>query len=117
MQESQILNWKLRAVGIMSILMGSVAFLATCLFGLFIWSVSDGLTLGFGSGTAPWYLITPITLLFAAPSIFAVVGGIYSLKRKKWGLVLAGTICNLLYFNILGIPALTLTILSKREFT
>ena len=116
MPDSQVLNWKLRAVGILSIVMGGVAFLAVALFGLVIWSVSDGLSLGFNGGTMPWYLIMVITLLFAAPSIVTITGGIYSLKGRKWGLVLAGTICNLLYFNILAIPALMLTILSKSEF-
>jgi len=116
MQEPRILNWKLRAAGILSIAMGSVAFVAVFLFGLFIWAVSDGLSVAFGGGNTPGYLIFLVTLLFALPSIVTIIGGILALKRKRWGLVLAGTICNLLYFNILGIPALILIINSKKDF-
>ena len=45
--------------------------------------------------------------MFGAPSIvlgiIAIVGGIYALRRKIWGLALAGSICALIGFVILGI--------------
>jgi hypothetical protein len=109
-------NWKARTVGILSIVMGSIAFTATCLFGLFIWSVSSGIATDSRGGDISWLVILTITMLLAVPSLVGIVGGIFSLKQKRWGWVLAGTICIVMYFNILGVPALTLTILSKNEF-
>jgi hypothetical protein len=107
---------RLRIVGILSIVMGGIAFIAMGLLGLFIWSVSSGIAAGYNSGDITWPVILVFSVLLALPSIVGIIGGIFSLKRTMWGWVLAGTICNILYFNILGIPALTLTILSKKEF-
>ena len=47
---------------------------------------------------------------------FALVGGIFSLQRKRWGLALAGAIVAILPFSLLGMTALVLIVLSKNEF-
>ncbi len=46
----------------------------------------------------------------------ALVGGIFSLQRKRWGLSLAGAIVAILPFSLLGMTALVLIVLSKNEF-
>jgi hypothetical protein len=46
----------------------------------------------------------------------ALVGGIFSLQRKRWGLTLAGAIVAILPFSLLGIVAVILVVLSKNEF-
>jgi hypothetical protein len=48
--------------------------------------------------------------------IVAIVGGIFALRRKIWGLALAGSICALIGPWILGIPAIIFVILGKGEF-
>jgi len=50
--------------------------------------------------------------------ILALVGGIYALRRKTWGLALAGSICATLslYTWFLGIIAIIFTARSKSEF-
>jgi hypothetical protein len=51
--------------------------------------------------------------------IVAIVGGIYALRRKIWGLALAGSICALFLFPplfILGILAIVFVALGKSEF-
>lgn len=48
--------------------------------------------------------------------IVAIVGGIYALRRQKWGLALAGSICALFPWWILGIPAIIFVVLGKDEF-
>jgi len=53
--------------------------------------------------------------LFVASGIIAVVGGVCALRRKKWGLALAGAICSLVAFPF-GIPAIILVALSRGEF-
>lgn len=48
--------------------------------------------------------------------IVAIVGSIYSLMRRHWGLALAGSICSLFCVWFLGIPAIIFVILGKGEF-
>ncbi len=56
-----------------------------------------------------------IVLIGYLPMGLSFVGGIYALKRKHWGLALAGSICSVL-FPFLGIPAVVLLIMRKGEF-
>ncbi len=67
-------------------------------------------------------------------AIFAVVGGVYAWERRKWPIALAGSISalfNLLFINsimrdyrsewfwaltLIGIAAVVLTVLSRKEF-
>jgi len=49
-------------------------------------------------------------------AILPLIGGIYSLQRKTWGLTLAGSIISILVILPLGIPATILTASSKNEF-
>ena len=53
------------------------------------------------------------TLLIA---ILAVIGGIYALQRRYWGLALAGSIAAILVFFPTGIAAVIFVALSKNEF-
>jgi len=52
---------------------------------------------------------------FGVLGVVAVVGGIYAIRRKKFGLSLAGAVCALPFY-ILGIPAVILVSTSKKEF-
>lgn len=63
-----------------------------------------------------------VVLLFAlAPvmltaQILAIIGGIYAIKRKSWGLAVTGSIAAVFCSSPLGIAAIVFTILSKSEF-
>ncbi|MFC1904817.1 hypothetical protein ACFLXT_03525 [Chloroflexota bacterium] len=50
--------------------------------------------------------------------IVAIVGGIFALRRRVWGVALAGSICACMSLVswILGILAIILILLSKNEF-
>jgi len=48
--------------------------------------------------------------------ILSIVGGIYALRRKNWGMALAGSIAALFCSPPLGIAAIILVVLSKSEF-
>ena len=48
--------------------------------------------------------------------IVAIVGGIYAVRRKIWGLAIAGSICALIGPWMLGIPSIIFVILGKGEF-
>jgi len=45
-----------------------------------------------------------------------LIGGVLSMRRKKWGWSLAGSIAGTLSVLPLGIPAIILIALSKDEF-
>ena len=59
------------------------------------------------------------TLIIAAviliSGILPIIGGIYALQRKIWGLALAGSICAIPGSG-LGIPATIFIVLAKDEF-
>jgi hypothetical protein len=100
---------------------------------LFLYSLFFGLALG-----SSWIVLI-VAFFFVVMGILAVVGGIYALRRKKWGLALAASIfaffpsmlwpfihygalssvATLLSYVlplILGICAIALTVLSRKQF-
>ena len=64
--------------------------------------------------------IENVILGLAIPSliiaILALVGGIFAVQRKQWGLSLAGSIAAILTLFPLGIASTVLTSISKDEF-
>ena len=58
-----------------------------------------------------WGIITALL------SILAIVGGIFALKKKVWGLALAGSIAAFFAFFLCGIPAIIFTTMGKKEFS
>ncbi len=76
--------------------------------------VSIGVNLDYWLVTEQNWLVI-IVGCFGVLGMVAVVGGIYAIRRKKFGLSLAGALCALPLY-ILGIPAVILVSTSKREF-
>ena len=60
-------------------------------------------------------LIT-LAIFLLIVSILAIVGGIYALRRKNWGMALTGSIAALVCMAPLGIAAIVLVALSKEDF-
>jgi hypothetical protein len=116
-------TWKPTVAGILEIVSGAVGLIAV--FGL---GIAIGVTGGFfipGTEHIPNFvssLLTGIAISLAITSILSLVGGIYTLQRKLWGLALAGSIAAILASIPLlgglpvGITATILTALSKNEF-
>jgi hypothetical protein len=71
----------------------------------------------FWFGISEWFLPSGFLsmLIRLLPVFLAVIGGIFALKRTRWGWALTGAICSLL-LPFTGIPALILLIKSKSEF-
>lgn len=61
-------------------------------------------------------LIIFLASLFLMFGVVSLVGGVYALQRRKWGWVIAGSICSLLPKPVLGLVAIILTVISKDEF-
>ena len=101
-------TWKPTAAGILAIIAGALQVIFGMIFAI-------GVGIGAGIIGMGW-----LSAIFAPLIIFgviAVVGGIYALRRRVWGLALAGSICALLDpWFILGILAIIFVILGKGEF-
>ena len=116
-------TWKPVVAGILDIVSGAVGLITVaCLI------IAIGITGGFyipGTEDIPRFvpsLLTGIAVPLAIFSIISLVGGIYALQRKIWGLTLAGSI-TAIFASIpllgglpVGITATVLTALSKNEF-
>ncbi|MGA2367858.1 MAG: hypothetical protein ABSF74_04725 [Dehalococcoidia bacterium] len=63
------------------------------------------------AGFHPWMGIALVVI-----SILAVIGGVFALRAKNWGLALAGSICAVISGRLLGVVALILTALGKKDF-
>jgi hypothetical protein len=115
-------TWKPTVAGILSIVAGSLI-------------VVSGLTLLVLGGTfvgaisGPSLHVPPLVasnimsflVIIAIPMIVlgavSILGGIFSLKRRLWGLALAGAICALAPYLVLGILAIIFVSLGKDEFS
>jgi hypothetical protein len=101
-------HWKAIAGGTLSIIAG--------IFHLFEWlAVAILLNRLIGSSTTTtWILVTPLLIL----AIIAIIGGAFALKKRFWGLALAGAICAI--FSpvtwIMGVTATVFISISKYEF-
>jgi len=66
--------------------------------------------------------IGPLTLFLGAfiPLVIlvalAIIGGIFAVQRKRFGLALTGAIAALLPFSLLGLVSIILLAISKEEF-
>jgi hypothetical protein len=89
-------TWKPTAAGTLTISAG--------VFGLIVGIVFIG--------RGPLFMVGLLAIMIG---VVAVAGGICALKRRAWGLALAGSICSV--FCWLGIPAIIFIALSKQEFS
>jgi hypothetical protein len=76
-----------------------------------------------GATVAPIDIVEFSTFLYSAIGIFlllvgvlGIVGGVYALKREKWGLALAGAIAGAISFLPVGIPAIIFVTLARPDF-
>jgi len=49
-------------------------------------------------------------------SVLAIVGGVFALRSRVWGLALAGSIAAVISGRLLGIVALVFAVLGRRDF-
>jgi len=67
------------------------------------------------SQVVPTWLIV-IGGLFVVLGIIAIAGGVSAMRRKSFGLSLAGAICAFIPLNLFGLLAVIFVSLGKREF-
>ncbi|MFC2050176.1 hypothetical protein ACFLTN_03245 [Chloroflexota bacterium] len=114
-------TWKPTVAGVLDIVAGALSFV-----GITFAFVGVGMLMLGAMGETelatgiPADLILGIVVMLAILAILvdilAIVGGIYALQRKKWGLALAGSIAAFFASWPLGVAAIVFTIISKKEF-
>jgi len=119
-------TWMPRTAGILNIVSGAFVLIggittATILGTPMAISVSRYYMYSVGSsdGITPSVITMVISILAAVliiAGIVSLLGGIYALKRRIWGLALAGSIFTFFPLPPLGIPAIIFTALSKNKF-
>ena len=63
-----------------------------------------------------WLVFGVIFLFYLVIGALGIVGGIYALKGKSWGLSLAGAIASSMLFYYVGIIAVIFIAMAKPEF-
>jgi hypothetical protein len=114
-------TWKTKTAGILAIVAGAVG--VTVWVGVAVlyilrwgWLAMADLLGGLGG-----FLATVLAIVITI-TIVAIVGGIFALKRRRWRLALAGSICAvfsspLILLTVpLGIAAIVLVVLGRGEF-
>ena len=71
------------------------------------------LDVGFGGNT---FLSSVLVLIFIFAIIISIIGGIFALRRRKWGLVLIGTVGAIVGLPILGVISFVLIATLKPQF-
>jgi hypothetical protein len=113
--------------GILSIISGAfgVLYLLWMVFGILMFRAmfSDPHFMDGSGSLPPSEFFTFMTIFYSAIGLFftlvgvlAIVGGAFALKRKHWGLALAGAIAGTVVFFPCGIPAIIYAAMSKPEF-
>lgn len=112
-------TWMPTAAGVLCIISAAVRLILVLV--LIIAMVVTGEFLIF-TGLGFWFplnvmaVLWIITVPLAVTGVLALVGGIFALQRKRWGLALAGSIAAFLPFGILGVIATIFTSLSRGDF-
>ena len=118
-------TWKPTVTGILDIVAGafSLVGLTLLIMGIaffMITSATGGLNLPgrlpMSVPMGPAALLVAIALPLLIADVLAIIGGIYAIRRKKWGWALTGSIAALFAAWPLGIAAIVFTVMSQKEF-
>jgi hypothetical protein len=106
-------TWMPLTAGILDIIAGVIGVI----FGIVVVTLgtfAGGLVAVIGLPAIGW-IVAGVAAIPLTVGTVAIIGGIYALKRRTWGLALAGSICSLIVW-FLGIPAIVFTALGKSHF-
>lgn len=127
-------TWKPQAAGVLSIISGALEVVAgglVLLFGGILGSLIGGGWQGMLGDFGPLPVLPDISGVISAVAtviaivvivfgVIAIVGGVQSIKRRHWGLALAGAILSFPFLplgGILGLLAIIFVCLGRREFS
>lgn len=107
-------TWKPTTAGVLGIIAGAFAVIVGILLAAI--GIFAGGFLGAIGSPGLGGLVADGVAMRLILGIVAIVGSIYALKRRVWGLALAGSICSLFCVWFLGIPAIIFIVMAKGEF-
>lgn len=108
--------------GILSIISGTLGLVTIALLLTFVSIFGTSIardvlsSLGFWQTGLPLTIIGIIAIPLLCVNIVAIVGGIYAIQRRGWGVALAGAICSVFPSQVLGILAVVFIAISRKEF-
>jgi hypothetical protein len=113
--------WMPVTAGVLSIISGIISLMGSFLVGISLTVIlysPDWYGYNSRESYFPLVVIWIVVALYILISGLAIAGGVYALKRKVWGLAMAGAIgCVLTLWSWwLGIAAIVFLALSKKEF-
>jgi len=112
-------TWMSKVAGSLNIISGCISLLFVLLLIIATGIVGDTLIF---TGVAFWFPINIIGILWtliipiAITGTVALIGGVYAVQDKKWGLALAGSIAAIFPLFVFGIASIVLMALSKEYF-
>ena len=102
-------SWKSTVAGVLAIIGGALNILVALAISLFMPVAAPFRYALVSVGT--------IGILWLAAGVLAIVGGVFALQRRRWGLSLAGAICALLPpATLLGILSTVFVALAREEY-
>ena len=113
-------TWMPMVAGILDIIAGALTVIGGFIY-LIIGGSSYAIFSDIASTNEEYILIfsaifIAIAILLIIIGILAIVGGVFALRKRIWGLSLAGSIAALFPFWPLGIASIVFTALSKNDF-
>lgn len=102
-------------VGVFELLTGGIMVASTWVSIPFACLGKSGFE-GFCDPSVILHGLTIVGAVLVVLGIMAIVGGVSAIKRRSFGLSLAGAICAILPINTLGILAVIFVSLGKRDF-
>ena len=105
------------AAGILSIISGAghlIGFIVLLTMGI-VWSAVPEFS-GYPYFEWPTAVFITLAIILLITGIIIIIGGVYTLRRRYWGWALAAAILSFLPFNLIGLAAIILVALSKKEF-
>jgi hypothetical protein len=113
-----------KIAGILAIVAGACGVLRALLMVLVILIFRFAFTESYYIYPNPARFFTFITIIYAVigfflllVSVLGIVGGVFALQKKNWGLALAGAIAGVITFFPCGIPAVIFISMAKPEFS
>jgi hypothetical protein len=107
-------TWMPLTAGILTII--SAVFKLLTVLGIIIGLSFYTTGTDYSIGISETAILIGIMVPFLILGIVSLIGGIYAIRRKKWGMALAGAIAAFLPSGILGVLAIIFVSLSKHEF-
>lgn len=113
-------TWKPMIGGVLALIAGIIGCIGGLVIAVF-GGVAGGILSVIGLGGLGG-IVVAVGVIVLILGVIAIVGGVHALKRKSWGLALAGSICAVFcpgpfaIPTILGILAIIFVAIGKGEF-